>query len=180
MNRLYKFLVFFLAVLVFQVYAQDTPKYVGAGKCKTCHKRESIGDQYKIWENSQHAKAMKTLASAEAKKIAKEKGIADPAKDAKCTKCHSTYASVDAKMLDPKTKLTLDEGVSCESCHGPGSEYKSNKVMKDQKLAISKGLIIPDEKTCKGCHNSESPTFKSFDFKTAYAKIKHPVPEKKK
>ena len=178
MNRLYKLLILFLAILVLQAYAQDTPKYVGADKCKICHKKAEDGEQFKIWSESKHASAMKTLASAEAKKIAKEKGIADPAKDTKCTKCHSTFASVDAKMLDKKTKLTLDEGVSCESCHGPGSEYKSKKIMQDVKLAKANGLVIPDEKTCKGCHNNESPTFKEFNFAEASKKIAHPIPKK--
>jgi len=178
MNNLFKLLTLFLAILVFQAYAQDTPKYIGANKCKTCHKKAKDGEQYKKWSESPHAGAMKTLASDEAKKIAKEMGIADPATDAKCTKCHSTFAAVDAKLLDKKTKLTLDEGVSCESCHGAGSEYKSKKVMKDQKLSAASGLIIPDEKTCKGCHNSESPTFKDFNFAKASEKIAHPIPKK--
>lgn len=178
MNRLYKLTVIFLAISVLQVYAQDAAKYIGSKKCKICHRKADDGEQYKIWSEGPHAKAMEALASDEAKKIAKEKGIADPAKDAKCTKCHSTFAAVDAKMLDAKTKLTLDEGVSCESCHGPGSEYKSKKTMKDIKLAKAAGLIIPDEKTCKKCHNSESPTFKSFDFAKASEKIAHKIPKK--
>lgn len=178
MNRLYKLLVFFLAILVLQTYAQDTPKYVGADKCKICHKKAKDGEQYKIWSESSHANAMKTLATKEAADIAKKLGIADATKDAKCTKCHSTFASVDAKLLDKKTKLTLDEGVSCESCHGPGSEYKSKKVMKDQKAAIAAGMIVPNEKTCTGCHNSESPTFKEFKFADASKKIAHPIPKK--
>jgi hypothetical protein len=178
MNRIFKFLTFFLIVLIFQAYAQDTPKYVGADKCKICHKKADDGEQYKIWSESKHASAMKSLASDEAKAIAKKMGIADPAKDAKCTVCHSTFAAADAKLLDPKTKLTLDEGVSCESCHGPGSEYKSKKTMQDEKKAIAAGLVIPDEKTCKGCHNDKSPTFKSFDFAEASKKIAHPIPKK--
>jgi hypothetical protein len=152
--------------------------YVGVGKCKTCHKKESSGQQFQIWEKSKHASAMKTLASKEALEIAAKKGIKNPATDAQCTKCHSTFAAVDAKMLDPKTKLTLDEGVSCESCHGPGSEYKSSKTMKNHDLAVKKGLIVPDEKVCKTCHNDKSPTFVSFDFKKYFDKIKHPVPKK--
>lgn len=178
MKKVMNLVTIFLAVLVFQAYAQDVPKYVGADKCKTCHKKAEDGEQHKKWEEGPHAKAMKTLASEEAKKIAAEKGIADPAKDAKCTKCHSTFASVDAKLLDAKTKLTLEEGVSCESCHGPGSEYKSKKIMQDQKAAIAAGLIIPDEKLCIKCHNSESPTFKAFDFAAASKKIAHPIPKK--
>lgn len=178
MNGLFRLTVVFLAILVFQTYAQDVPKYIGADKCKTCHKKAEDGEQFKIWSESPHANAMKTLASDEAKKIAKAKGIADATKDANCTKCHSTFASIDAKLLDAKTKLTLDEGVSCESCHGPGSEYKSKKTMQDQKLSIAAGLIIPDEKTCTSCHNDKSPTFKSFDFKKASEKIAHSIPKK--
>lgn len=178
MNRLFQLTTILLAVLVVHTYAQDSFKYIGADKCKICHKKAADGEQYKIWSEGPHAKAMKTLTTAEAKKIGKEMGIADPAKDAKCTVCHSTFASIDAKLLDPKTKLTLDEGVSCESCHGPGSEYKSKKVMKDQKAAMAAGMVIPDEKTCKGCHNAKSPTAKKFDFKKASAEIAHPIPKK--
>ena len=178
MNRLFRLLAMFLAILVLQSYAQDGHKYIGANKCKTCHKKAKDGEQFKIWSESAHANAMKTLASDEAKKIAKKMGIADPAADAKCTKCHSTFASIDAKLLDAKTKLTLDEGVSCESCHGPGSDYKKKKIMKDEKLAVAAGLIIPDEKTCTGCHNKKSPTFKEFKFADASKKIAHPIPKK--
>lgn len=179
MKKLYKLLIFFLTIMVVQVYGQATPKYIGADKCKTCHRKAEDGEQFKIWQEGPHGQAMKTLASAEAKKIAKEKGIADPAKDIQCTKCHSSFATIDAKLLDAKTKLTLEEGVTCETCHGPGSEYKTNKIMKDQKLSIANGLIIPDEKLCVTCHNSESPTFKGFNFAKAVEKTKHPVPKKK-
>jgi hypothetical protein len=44
----------------------------------------------------------------------------------------------------------------------------------------SVGLTIPDEKTCTGCHNKESPTFKAFDFEKMAAKIAHPTPEERK
>ncbi|MDQ7053400.1 MAG: hypothetical protein Q9P14_11070 [candidate division KSB1 bacterium] len=54
-------------------------------------------------------------------------------------------------------------------------------------IAISKGeidpasvgLIKPDEKTCKNCHNEKSPTFKEFDYgEKFYEKIKHEKPKK--
>ncbi len=41
---------------------------------------------------------------------------------------------------------------------------------------MEKGLIIPDEKVCKQCHNEESPTFKEFNFKEYVAKIAHDDP----
>ena len=50
--------------------------------------------------------------------------------------------------------------------------FKGNK-----EDAIKKGLIIPNEKLCVKCHNSESPTFKSFDYKIYVAKIAHNNPK---
>lgn len=150
-------------------------KYVGAAKCKMCHNAEDKGKQYAKWSESMHSKAFETLKGEEALKIGKTKGIADPSKDPKCLKCHSTASSVAANLLDG---ITVEEGVSCESCHGPASAYKAMNVMKDINLAKSSGLIIPDEKVCVGCHNAESPSYKPFDFKTYVAKIAHKKPVK--
>ncbi len=171
------FCLFF--VLSIPLMAQESHQYIGADKCKTCHKKEKDGKQYLVWKDGPHAKAMETLASPEAFKIAKEKGIADPTKDPDCLKCHSTFASLKPEQLHAKGKLTLKEGVSCESCHGAGGDYRKKKIMKDQKKSIAKGLVIPDEKVCKNCHNDKSPTFESFDYEEFSDKIKHPRPAKK-
>lgn len=153
-------------------------KYVGVKKCKICHKKKETGEQFKIWSKSPHANAMKSLSSKEALKFAKENGIADPAKEPKCLKCHSTAGSSDQELH--AKSLTLEEGVSCESCHGPGSSYKKKKVMKNQKLAIENGLIIPDEKTCVKCHTEkDNPFYKPFNFKERVKEIAHPIPDKK-
>ncbi|MFZ4741789.1 MAG: cytochrome c family protein [Bacteroidales bacterium] len=147
-------------------------KYVGAKNCKGCHMAK--GKAYPVWEASKHAKAIETLKSDAAKKIGATKGIADPSTDAKCLKCHSTAASVDAKLI---SGITKEEGVSCESCHGPGSAYKAGAVMKNHDACVTNGLITPDEKLCLKCHNSESPTFKGFDFAKYMAKITHKNPK---
>jgi excinuclease UvrABC ATPase subunit len=118
---------------------------------------------------------MKTLASDEAKKIASDKGIADPTTDLACTKCHATVASIDPKL---NATATMDEGVSCESCHGPGSMYKGASIMKNREMAMQKGMILPTEEVCKACHNSGSPTFKGFNYAEMTAKIAHPNPSK--
>ena len=143
-------------------------KYIGAAKCKMCHNTK--GKQYDIWSASKHAHALEALKSEAALKIGKAKGIASPSTDAKCLKCHSTGASIDASL---NAGITKEEGVTCESCHGPGSNYKMPAVMKNKADALTKGLVAVSEKTCTKCHNSESPTFKSFDYKTYYAKIAH-------
>ncbi len=104
---------------------------------------------------------------------AKKNGIADASKDAKCLKCHSTYDAVAANL---RSGILATEGVSCESCHGPGSAYKSPTIMKNQKLSLQNGLILPDEKVCKTCHNPENPFHKEFVYATYVAKIAHPNP----
>ena len=161
--------------------AKPKPAYIGAAGCKTCHKSEKKGNQFGQWEASRHAKAYATLATPAAKEIAKKKGIADPQKDGKCLKCHVTAHGVDPSLIAAPKKgkkgFQIEDGVQCESCHGPGSLYKKRSVMKDRKAAVAVGLIIPDEKTCKQCHNEESPTFKSFKYEEMVAKIAHPYPK---
>lgn len=171
-----------------QAFAQPAagkPAYVGVEACSKCHKRETTGNQYGQWQQSKHAKAFATLGTPEAKKIAAAKGIADPQKDGKCLKCHVTAFGVDASLIvkgaTPEEKgFVAEDGVQCESCHGPGSQYKARKVMKDKAAAVAAGLVVPDEKVCKTCHNPESPSYKEFNFAEAKKKIEHPNPNKGK
>jgi len=154
-------------------------KYIGVKACGLCHKTEKQGKQLGIWEASKHSKAYKTLESEEAQKIAKEKGLKKPANESpECLKCHVTGYGQDASLFEPK--FDMKDGVQCEACHGPGSDYKTMAVMKDRAKAVAAGLIIGDEKLCKTCHNEESPTFnkeKGFDYKEMFALIAHPVPK---
>lgn len=137
-------------------------QYIGADKCKMCHNKEATGAQYAKWAASKHSQAMKSLKP-------------DEAKNPKCLKCHSTYGPLDESQI---TTLTLAEGVSCESCHGPGSAYKSMSIMGKRDAELANGMTVPNEATCKKCHNAESPNFKGFDYATYYAKIIHTNPNK--
>ncbi len=153
-------------------------KFVGVATCGMCHKSEATGNQLKVWQESKHAKAFATLGTKEAKAIAEKAGVkGDPQKEPQCVKCHVTAFGVDASMLGEKFKM--EDGVQCEACHGPGADYKAIKTMKDKKAAIDAGLVIPDEKTCRTCHNEQAPTFKGFDFKERLSKIVHKRPAKK-
>jgi hypothetical protein len=157
--------------------AKVVHKYVGAGKCKMCHNSPAKGDQFKIWSGSKHAKAFEVLATAEADSVAKKLGVAKPQTSDKCLGCHLTgfAASADAKA----TTYSATEGVGCEACHGPGSDYMAMSVMKDKKAAIAAGLVVPDEKTCVTCHNDKSPTYKTFVMADFVKKIAHPIPKAK-
>jgi hypothetical protein len=157
-------------------------EFIGADRCRTCHRKEDQGEQHPLWMKSKHAKAFETLGTAQAKKIAAEKGISDPQTAAACLECHTTAFGVDKAHLGDK--FTLAEGVSCEACHGPGGDYYKKSTMegiaRGEIAPASVGLIKPDEKSCRTCHNEKSPTFKAFDFEKAKKDIAHPVPSAKR
>jgi hypothetical protein len=158
--------------------AAGAAKYVGAAKCKTCHKKELIGNQYGVWEGSPHAKAVESLKSDAAKKVAAENGISGaPHEAAECLKCHATASAVDPSMVEGKP-LKVEDGVQCESCHGPGSEYRKKKVMADHAASVAAGLWEPgkDAAICTACHNDQSPTYKGFDYEARKKDIAHPIP----
>ena len=172
----FKVLVALVLLVVFSGPAVAEHNYVGADSCKICHKKAEKGDQYGSWQKSRHAGAYEALASDKAKEIAAAKGIDNPQESGECLKCHVTDYGLDASRYEKK--YAMEEGVSCESCHGPGSDYKNIKIMKDIEQAKANGLLIPTEETCKKCHNEASPTFKEFNFEERYAEIAHPKPSK--
>lgn len=172
-RKLVTFLLAFTALaalLATSVVAQEAAKkeekakfeYVGEAKCKLCHK-----DVHASWSTTKHAKAYTVLSDEEKKKP-------------ECVKCHITGTTAAGDML---------EGVQCEACHGPGSEYKSATIMNKKKwaadpagqlkLAQEKGLIIPTAENCVRCHTKEgNPNFKEFNFEKMQPMV-HPVAEKK-
>lgn len=163
MKNAVSFLALALAFTVLTAFTFSSKHdYIGSKQCKACHSNAKMGGiSYKTWEKSVHAKAMESLKTPEADKIAKGKAI----ENKECLSCHQTSAK--------------DNGVGCESCHGAGSAYKT-KHAKDLAGAKALGLLTPKvedgsaEKQCKTCHNEKSPTFKGFDFKTAWPKVAHP------
>ena len=136
MKRVFWTLVAILAVAS-AVALTGEATYIGAAKCKMCHKVE-----FASWSEMKHAKAFDLLS-------AEEQGKAE------CLKCHATGNSVDMP------------GVQCEACHGPGSEYKSMKVMKDHDASLAAGLVIPDETLCKSCHENAPHDVPAFDYASA-------------
>lgn len=154
-------------------------KYVGIKICAACHKTEKQGKQLDIWQKSKHAEAYKTLTTAKANEIAKAKGLTKPAAEsAECLQCHAT---TETKLVEKG--FDMKDGVQCETCHGPGSAYKTITIMKDKAKAVAAGMTeykddAAIEQQCKTCHNEKSPTYKEFKFNEMWKKIKHPVPKK--
>ncbi|MGE5682188.1 MAG: cytochrome c family protein [Bacillota bacterium] len=158
-----------LSVTFLSQNAYSQAKYTGVKMCAACHKGAKGNNVFEKWQASDHAKAFETLKNDKSKEIAKKMGIADPTTSDKCLVCHVTNGGNGAG-------IKKEEGVTCESCHGAGSEYKANDVMKNHDLAVKKGLIMGtnDANLCKRCHNPKSPTYKPFDFAKKWAMIKHP------
>jgi hypothetical protein len=138
-----------------------THEYVGANKCKLCHKKDGI---YPSWEMTRHAFAYDSLSAEDQKK--KE--------------------LIPYYTTGTTAKGVLLTGVQCEACHGPGSDYKKKSIMSDREKAVANGLIIPDEKTCLRCHHEKAPPAlakiaKDFDFEKMMAKGVHDMfPEEAK
>ena len=147
--------------------------YVGSKKCQICHKTEKQGRQYPIWEAGLHSKAFQSLTTQTAVEAAKAMGIENPSENPKCLKCHAPLAE-----KAPEFKA---EGVNCEVCHGPGSEYKKLSVMKDREKSVNSGLVLhgsPEaiKAYCLKCHENSHGS--SFDFTARWDKIKHDIPGK--
>jgi hypothetical protein len=135
--------------LVLTVAVASDNEYIGAAKCKMCHKVS-----YASWLETPHAKAFDKLKPEEQSK-------------AECLKCHATGDSAEMP------------GVQCEACHGAGGGYKSMKVMKDPEAAKAAGLLIPDEASCRKCHEGAPHDQAAFDYAEAVKTGLHEFKAKK-
>ncbi|MGB2804902.1 MAG: cytochrome c family protein [Candidatus Zixiibacteriota bacterium] len=157
---------------------EETPKvvvhsFIGTKTCGMCHNSERKGRIYEAWDSTKHATAYATLANEQSRAIAEEMGIEDAQQDSTCLKCHVTGYGLPAT-----DKYSVEEGVTCEACHGPGEHYDDIRVMTKPDLYEQNGMIVPDEELCVTCHNEESPTYKEFKYKDAYKLIEHRTPER--
>jgi hypothetical protein len=168
--------ILFLVLLVHLPEAgAEQAQYVGNKKCAICHRAE-----FQTWQKEPHSRALETLKPG-VKADAKIKAKLDPKKDytadASCLVCHNTGYG---KPAAPGADLT---NVGCESCHGPGSNYRTSAIMNKKKyqenreaqhkMAIEAGLIEPTEQVCTTCHNAKSPTPKEFDYKKTIGVVNH-------
>ncbi len=137
---------------------QRHPVYVGARVCARCHagqNSEHVVSRWRTfsqWRASKHALAYASLWSPESKEIARLSGIPVEPQDAPaCLGCHAT--AYDAEAWEKEDTFFLEDGIQCESCHGPGSEYIDPEVMMDRERSIMNGMKMPDAQFCMKCHN---------------------------
>lgn len=131
-TRLYSFCAISTAFLVGYTVASAyaLPRYEGTGSCSSsnCHgatkARKStnvLQNEYTTWaSHDKHSKAYTNLMTSDAKKMAKHLGISDATKEPLCLRCHATYVA-DTSLQG--VKYSVEDGVSCESCHGASQNW---------------------------------------------------------
>ena len=118
--------------------------YRSAQACSSCHLA-----QYMHWANTRHARASEPLSL----KVTEF--------DASCLRCHgSGFEQAQSPANDRRYLMN----VQCEHCHGPGAEHIA-------KPARGYGRVNDVQALCVSCHTPD--TSRGFDFKSAWARIKH-------
>jgi cytochrome c554/c'-like protein len=152
------------------VHAQGNYKYTGAASCasSSCHgSTKPKADYPKLNENivwrtkDAHHKAFATLTNEQLKSKVSPSGIAKKLKidkaetSSRCLVCHS----VDVKPELRGEKFKLEDGVSCEGCHGPAEKWLDPHAEKgwthEKSVAVgmydTKSFLLRAEK-CVSCH----------------------------
>jgi hypothetical protein len=173
------FKTFIPAVLIMFVTSMAADNaYVGTKKCGMCHKGEKGAMVLEKWQEAKHSDAYNVLATDKAKEVAKEMGVAGNLQEAaECLECHTTAYGADPKLT---MKLKVEDGVSCEACHGAGAAYAKKPIMKVHKKAVMKGMVDSPKDICVNCHKEELKHVKKFVYEERWNEIKHSRPVAKK
>jgi predicted CXXCH cytochrome family protein len=114
----------------------DGPTYTGSKPCRMCHSPVA-----KVWVNSKHASLKPEDADSEGVKYRKSTGF------------------------DPATGKSVEAGVACEMCHGPGSAHvKAATAAKKTTIVNGKNLEpVREAMICGQCHTTgKSKTGKDY------------------
>lgn len=114
---------------------EDGGRYTGVASCagSTCHGRmEGDGavvrqDELMKWQEPStpggaHSRAWAVLSNSRSQFIARNLGLKDAATAPMCLGCHSSKGAIDALGAQRGT-VPLEDGVGCESCHGPAGGW---------------------------------------------------------
>jgi YVTN family beta-propeller protein len=151
--------------------------YVGEAACRPCHHQPGR-DQFSAWRLAKHPRAFAALSMPESRRIAELSGVGDdPTRSPVCLGCHTTAYGTEAWERDDAFRF--EDGVQCERCHGPGSEYLDADVMRDSARARQAGLKKPGEADCLVCHKEKGShtavlRVRAFVFADALREIAHP------
>jgi len=148
------------------VMAQETQeaKYTGPGSCgsTSCHggvrprsDNAVLQNEFTTWTlQDKHARAASVLSNDVGKRMGVILGV-NPPQSPKCLVCHSLNVAENRKTRSFDT----GDGVSCESCHGPASNWLGPHTTRGWQY--EKGLqlgmrntrdLVGRTETCLSCH----------------------------
>src|SRR5207302_10446931 len=161
---------FFLSLAGLRAYAQSgsaamPPKYLGPGSCSAvaCHggvqpmsATSAQQNESSVWfVQDKHAKAYSALQNPVSQRMAAILGIGKAQESQKCLACPALAVPAALRGRD----FDLNEGVSCESCHGPSSAWLGPHTLKGWTAKQSVALGMFDTKDlahraeiCMTCH----------------------------
>jgi hypothetical protein len=143
-------------------------KYATMARCNTkdCHGADAAKgspalNEYNIWKSvDPHSKAFTTLYKAPSKAIGEKMSIAKVHESPKCLTCHSKV--VDPAQVVPNQKWSVQGGVSCEVCHGPGEKWVDPHATPKEKnwsheQSVANGMadlrdLVKWSAQCASCH----------------------------
>lgn len=158
--------------------APSTDKFMGTGSCSSsnCHGNvnpikgaEVLQNEYYTWsKHDRHSKAYANLLTPDAQRMAALLNLGDPTREPLCLKCHATYVPDKARQ---GAKFNIEDGVSCESCHGASERWLSSHTEGNATHAsnIENGLrdLVPLDKRatlCLSCHYGDEDKSVTHDL----------------
>lgn len=144
--------------------ARPLPRYTGLQGCasSSCHGGAELAkNQTLIWARKDfHHKALAILATSRSERIAEALKLANGPFNQRCTTCHSPFYTVGPEhFITPAAKH--DEGVSCESCHGPAEPWLRSHTRPDYTHAqrVASGMrnlrdLTVRATSCVACHEN--------------------------
>ena len=153
-------------------------EYLGTKKCRMCHV-----DQHRSWKESAKGSSWDALKPGLGVKVKSQAGLdpdTDYTADARCLDCHAVGFGKPGGYVIPtpgdaasKRYASSREGVGCEACHGPGSDfvkimqdiYRSDRTYHPDELRAA-GLRVVTRTVCLGCHSKRAPCMTAGDSKS--------------
>ncbi len=157
----------------------DASDFIGAVGCSSslCHgggpapitnqqvvvETQKKRNAFTIWKGRDaHAKSWATLATERSARMSASMGLGKPQDTSRCTECHAPLAGVSASRLGPLARV--EDGISCESCHGPSREWVRQHTRLDLNHGQRTSLGMRDlhnlynrANNCVSCHQVLPP-----------------------
>ncbi|MGH9528884.1 MAG: multiheme c-type cytochrome, partial [Terriglobales bacterium] len=160
------------AVPLYDQKAVAAGKFTGPGGCaaSSCHgsvqprtTTHIFQNEYTIWiAHDKHARAFSVLQNNISERIGRILNIGAPSKAPKCLACHALYVPPEQQAQT----FELEDGVSCENCHGPASGWLGPHTTKDWPHEKSVQLGMYDTRNlekrsekCLTCHLGTAEKF---------------------